>query len=71
MSSTDKERRRFLKHTFSLGTVVWLTPAIVTLSAKKGHARLSGGNYTTEASSPDGRRRRPRRPRPKSTDLLY
>ena len=70
MSSTDKERRRFLKHTFSLGTVVWLTPAIVTLSAKKGHARLSGGNYTIEAAA-DGRRRSPRRPRPKSTDLLY
>ena len=70
MSSLDKERRRFLKHAFSLGTVVWLTPAIVTLSAKKGHARLSGGNYTTETAS-DGRRRRPRRPRPKSTDLLY
>ena len=69
MANSDKERRRFLKHAFGLGTVVWLTPTIITLTAKKGHARLSG-NYTTQAAS-DDRRRSPGRPRPHSTDLLF
>ena len=69
MASSDNERRKFLKHALGLGSIVWLTPTIVTLSAKKGHARLSGYNVTETASS-DPRRRRPRRPRPKATDLL-
>ena len=42
----DKERRRFLNHAFSLGTLAWLTPVILTVSAKKGYAQLSGNrNY--------------------------
>jgi hypothetical protein len=65
MANSDKERRKFLKQAFGLGSLVWLTPAIVTLSAKKGHARLSGYNNITEAAS--ARPRRPRRPRPRPT----
>jgi hypothetical protein len=43
----DKERRRFLHHAFSIGTLAWLTPVILTVTAKKAHARFSGdGNAT-------------------------
>ena len=45
--ATDKERRRFLNHAFSIGTLAWLTPVILTVSAKRGYARFSGdGNAT-------------------------
>ena len=40
----DKERRRFLQHAFSIGTLAWLTPAILTVSAKNVYADLSGRN---------------------------
>ena len=49
-----KERRRFLKYTLGLGTAIWLTPSIITLSAKKGHACLSGGRTTWDNCIKDG-----------------
>jgi hypothetical protein len=41
---SNNERRRFLKHALGIGAIVWLTPAIISVSARKGHACLSGYN---------------------------
>jgi len=67
MMNKEKERRKFLKHALGIGTLVWLTPTIMTVSANTVHAQLSGGdNIEQSTSDPDNRwPRRPRhRPRP-------
>ena len=48
------ERRSFLKYALGVGTTIWLTPTIITLSAKKGHACLSGGKNWWDNCTKDG-----------------
>ena len=49
----DKERKRFLNKAFSIGTLAWLTPVMLTVSAKKSYARFSGdGNATGRINNP-------------------
>jgi hypothetical protein len=48
------ERRSFLKYALGVGTTIWLTPTIITLSAKKGHACLSGGRNWNKSDNFDG-----------------
>ena len=68
-NKNDKDRRKFLKNLIGIGTVLWLTPAIISVSADKGHAQLSGGNVLEGSGSGQpgtGRRRKsPQRIRPK------
>jgi hypothetical protein len=40
--NADIERRDFIKRAVGIGTLVWLTLVILTVSAKKGYARFSG-----------------------------
>jgi hypothetical protein len=48
------ERRRFLKYALGVGTTIWLTPAIITISAKKGHACLSDAGSSLDSISKAG-----------------
>ena len=43
-SAAEKGRRKFLKQALGFGTIMWMTPTILTVSAKKGHACLSGNS---------------------------
>ena len=60
------ERRKFIKRAFGIGTVLWLTPAILTVTANESNAQYSGrqvqprpgGDFINSRS-----RRLPRRPR--------
>jgi hypothetical protein len=60
----QSERRRFLKRAVGMGAMVWLTPAIISVSANRAHAQLSGGgqeqpDYSTNVW-PRDRRTSPR-----------
>ena len=37
-----EERREFIKRSVGFGTLVWLTPAIMSVTAERGYAQLSG-----------------------------
>ena len=44
IEKADKERRQFLKSSLGVATLLWVTPAILTLKAHEAHAQLSGGS---------------------------
>ena len=48
-----QERRTFIRRAIGIGTLVWITPAIITVSANKGHAKLSGKEYKDKKGTRD------------------
>lgn len=52
-NSIYQERRKFIGRALGVGTLVWIAPAIITVSANKGHAALSGQEYKDKDKEKD------------------